>query len=65
MKRTINELLAYISLLCFAGACVWALGTDRCVASVTAMVVTCTCTVYFTGATLFEIYDEMKARRQR
>lgn len=64
MKRSINELLAYISLLCFAGACVWALGTDRCAASVTAMVVTCACTMWFTCEAIRETVARIRRGRR-
>jgi len=65
MKRSINELLAYLFAVLFGGAACWALGTDRCVASIVAMCVMSALCTFFTGLTLFEIYDALKARKKR
>jgi len=64
MKRSINELLAYLFAVLFGGAACWALGTDRCVASVTAMVVTCACTVWFTCEAIRETVGQIRASKK-
>ena len=67
MRRTLSEMLAYVFAVMFGGACVWALGTDRCAASIAAMIVTCALCVWFTicaiGETIDAIRNGKRARR--